>query len=116
MIKDGLYHMQENQSERGFKGKFEVKNTKKGFTITMLEEPYFMLGASESAFKNHKNNTVFFINNKICKHAIRIHDDGTFTIYFYQSGVPCYFEPIEKVKEFIKENLQVKNENQLELF
>ena len=80
MIKDGLYHMQENQSERGFKGKFEVKNTKKGFTITMLEEPYFMLGASESAFKNHKNNTVSFINNKVIKYIITTINIGHITI------------------------------------
>ena len=116
MIKDGLYHMQENCSERGFKGKFKVENAKKGFSITMLQEPFFMLGASESAFKNHKDNKVSFINNKICKHSLRIHDDGTFTIYFYQSGIPCYFELIEKIKEFTKDNLEVESKNQLELF
>ena len=97
MIKDGLYHMQENESSRGFKGKFEVKNTEKGFIIKMIEKPFIMLGASESAFSNYNDNKVFFINNKICKHSLRIHDDGTFTIYFFQSGVPCYFEPIEKI-------------------
>ena len=114
MIKDGLYHMQENCSERGFKGKFKVENTKKGFVITMLVKPYFMLGASETAF-NNKDNKVFFINNKICKHSIRFWEDGTFTIYFFQSGVPCYFEPIEKIK-IAEKQINKFNNQQLELF
>jgi hypothetical protein len=32
------------------------------------------------------------------KHILKDWEDGTFTVYPYQSGIPHYFEPIEEAK------------------
>ena len=75
-------------------GIFEIFKTNKGFKIQMLEKPIFMLGASESAFGN-KTKSVSFIDGKKTKHSVRKLDNDEYCIYFYQSGIPCYFKKQE---------------------
>lgn len=84
-----MYYLREDGKIAG--GIFEIKTTPKGFVITMIEKPYFMLGASELAFKNGK---VQFSQGKKTRHAVRKLDNDEYLIYFYQSGVPCLFKRI----------------------
>lgn len=86
-----MYYLRENGKNTG--GKFEIRTTPKGFIITMIEKPYFMLGASESAFENGK---VQFSQGKKTRHAVIKLDNDEYLIYFYQSGVPCWFKRIEE--------------------
>lgn len=90
-----MYYLREDGKIAG--GIFEIKTTPKGFVITMIEKPYFMLGASESAF-NNKTKTVSFTSGKRTQHAVRKLDNDEYCIYFYQSGVPCVFRKYEVSK------------------
>ena len=88
-----MYYLIEDGHKIG--GKFEIIKTSKGFKIEMIEKPDFMLGASEMAFSN-KTKTVSFSEGKKTSHAVRKLDNDEYLIYFYQSGVPCWFKRIEK--------------------
>lgn len=90
----GEYKLIEDGKDVG--GLFEIKETDKGFKITMIEKPMFMLGASEMAF-NNKTKSILFANGRKTKHAVRKYGDE-YIIYFYQSGIPCHFK---KIKELI---------------
>ena len=87
-----MYYLRENGHKIG--GKFEITKNPKGFKIEMIEKPDFMLGASEMAFSN-KTKTVSFTKGKKTQHAVQ-ELENEYLIYFYQSGVPCWFKRIEK--------------------
>lgn len=87
LIEDVFYLKKIDKKDSGI---FKIKETPKGFKITMIEKPYFMLGASEMAF-NNKTKTVSFTEGKKTKHAVRKYGEE-YVIYFYQSGIPCTFK------------------------
>ncbi len=93
------YYLREDGKKVG--GLFEITKTNKGFKIVMLEKPYFMLGASESAF-NNKTKSVLFADGKKTQHAVQKLGNDEYCIYFYQSGIPCLFKNFYTVEEELR--------------
>lgn len=65
-------------------GEWEVKETPKMFTFTCTSQPFFDL-CCPSTMKIRKE--------KERSHYLRNWEDGTYTIYPFQSGTPHLFEP-----------------------
>ena len=66
-------------------GKWNIKETKKSFTFTNIEEPFYgTVCPGKMQIKKEKER----------KHALRDWGDNTYTVYPYQNGTPHYFEPL----------------------
>ena len=98
-MENKLYKCIANANSDG--GVFEIKFTDKTITRIGIDKPICTYGCIDSCIWNKPDKTCrIYRTKKRTGHALRGWGDGTFTIYFHQSGVPHYFEPIEyDVKE-----------------
>lgn len=65
-------------------GVWEVKETPKTITFTLIEKPFYSLNFDSLKINKFKPN----------KHGYRSWEDGSYTIYPNQCGTPYYFEKL----------------------
>lgn len=66
-------------------GVWDLKETPKTYTFTLLNEPFF---------ESNCPRTMKIRKEKERSHCLRDWEDGSYTVYPFQSGVPHVFEPI----------------------
>lgn len=66
-------------------GLWDIQKTAKMTIFRLLEQSFFPSNCPE---------TMRIKDNKERTHCLRNWNDGTFTVYPYQSGVPHIFEPV----------------------
>lgn len=64
-------------------GLWEVKESNKVICFRLIEEPFFE-SFCPKVMRMRKDGKG--------SHCLRIWGDGTYTVYPFRSGVPCYFE------------------------
>jgi hypothetical protein len=63
-------------------GIWDIKDSEKIVSFKLIEEPFY----GSLCPKNMKLNKL-----KNTHHPLRVWEDGSYTVYPFQSGVPCYF-------------------------
>ena len=66
-------------------GEWSIKETPKTFTFTLLNEPFFESNCPRLMRINKEKEKT---------HCLKDWEDGTYTVYPFQSGVPHVFEPV----------------------
>ncbi len=97
MLKPGVYQaIHDNGMFDSYKITIELKETEKSYIFNLIElKSRYCPAQIEELFRKSKH--VVIRKNK-GGHAMRKWEDGTFTLYPYQAGVPFYFKRLKEGK------------------
>lgn len=105
---DGLYYFEDG----GTRLKAEVKNTPTQLRIRLIDEPPFFRDARLDRYMYRTpKKTLVYMKPKLMPnglyrheiaHAIRVWNDGDFTLYAGREGVPTLFEKDNKQEDGVK--------------